>query len=188
MRLSPSVHLVRHIGFPCHPNALFHNDGFFHLQVVAARRDFVSVHDSAPGNLTLGSATHPRHPEQITPPEIFFPDHPAIGPRQPDLVPEHDIQIPSLTRHPPIDEPRWIFSEPGQKVSFLPTRSDLMGERGDLVFGGHDPLERRTGFQRLDGGVHLGLVRVFDLDRNVEHRWVDVAILVDPTTVKETGR
>jgi hypothetical protein len=35
--------------------------------------------------------------------------------------------------------------------------------------------------------VHLGLVRVFDLDRNVEHRWVDVAVLVDPTLVEGDG-
>jgi hypothetical protein len=154
---------------------------------VAARRDVVSVHDSAPASPTSESTTYPRHPEQIAPSEIFFPDHPAVGPWQTDLVPEHDIQIPSLTRHPPVDEPRGVFSEPGQKVSFLPARSDLVGERGDLVFGGHDPLERRTGFQRLDGGVHLGLVRVFDLDRNVEHRRVDVAILVDPTLVERDG-
>lgn len=154
---------------------------------MVARRDVVSVDDSAPASPSSGCTTHPRHPEQIAPPEIFFPDHPAVGPRQTDLVPEHDIQVPSLTRHPPVDEPRRVFSEPGQKVSFLPTRSDLVGERGDLVFGGHDPLERRTGFQRLDGGVHLGLVRVFDLDRNVEHRRMDVAVLVDPTLVEGDG-
>lgn len=54
-----------------------------------------------------------------------------------------------------------------------------MGQGGDVVFGGHDPLEGRTGFERLDGGVHLALVRVFDLDGDVEHGRMDVTVLVD---------